>query len=322
MELTTKLITIGFLLAYFTGNASADAYKSEVNSFLELEKLVNDINMSTSTLIVMDDDDTLTMMPCDKTKSDKFCQYLGGPAWYAWQDDLLKNYLEHNEDSEYRVADSEKQLLDIAALLLAMNNMPYTDENIPDVLTKLSKKGVRLMVETARGNSNVASTVNQFENRPTSDGDFMSLIQDNSLLFGTRNTPSLASPFLACNIPGSRAISYQQGVMYVSGQNKGVMLKCILTQYENNTVASGNGYSISDIVFIDDTLENVVDVYETFKNDKQYKTHALHYKALQKHKADLTKGSKKEIYQKNAHSRWINIKETMESNLLQPNLGK
>ncbi len=300
---------------------NADAYKGEVKSFLELEKVVNEINMSTSTLIVMDDDDTLSMMECDKSKGDEFCQYIGGPAWYAWQDKLLQDYLEHDKDSEYRVANTEKELLDIAALLLAMNNMPYTDKNIPAVLSRLSSKGVRLMVETARGNSNVESTISQFENLSTPKGNFMSLIQDNSLLFGPNNSPSLASPFLACNIPGSRAITYQQGVMYLSGQNKGIMLKCMMTQYENDSVSTGEGFLVSDIVFIDDTLENVLDVYEAFKNDKKYRVHALHYSAFDKHKAELTKGPKKEIYQKNANDRWINIKNAMRSNFLQPNLG-
>merc|ERR1711991_1270545 len=103
------------------------------------------------TLIVMDDDDTLTMMKCNKNKGFKNCQYLGGPAWYAWQDKILKDYLNYGKDNVYRIASTEQELIDISTLLFNLNKMPYTEKSIPNVLSRLSNKGVKLLVETARG---------------------------------------------------------------------------------------------------------------------------------------------------------------------------
>ncbi|QDF28806.1 DUF2608 domain-containing protein [Halarcobacter anaerophilus] len=294
----------------------ADAYKSEVASFLELEKIVNKINKPTSTLVVMDDDDTLTMMQCNKSKGDESCQYLGGPAWYDWQDELLENYLNNKKDSKYRVADSQEELLKISTLLFSLNNMPYTDKNIPNILTNLSKKGVRLLVETARGSDNLSATTAQFSNLTTKNGTFIQLIENNSLKYGKNSLSSLASPFLPCNLEKSRAVSYQRGVMYLSGQNKGVMLKCMLSTYKN----SPSYKKIDNIVFIDDTLGNVINVYDAFKDDKEYKVHAFHYTAFDKHKNALTQGDKKEIYQEQAYKRWLEIEKVIKSNLLDSTL--
>jgi len=77
------------------------------------------------TLIVMDDDDTLTQMACYDGALPFACQYLGGSAWYNWQDSLVKNGIV----SEYKAAETEGELLKIASLLLSINNMIFTDSD-------------------------------------------------------------------------------------------------------------------------------------------------------------------------------------------------
>ncbi|XPV70430.1 MAG: DUF2608 domain-containing protein [Halarcobacter sp.] len=311
-----RILVLLIFSLIFSNYIYAKANKSEVSSFLELDKIVNDLNKHSTTLIVMDDDDTLTMMQCDKTKEDKYCQYLGGPAWYSWQDQLLKDYQQKKIDSKYRVASNEDELLKISTLLFSLNNMPYTDKNIPNILSKLSQKGVRLMVETARGSDNLSATSAQFSNLQAPNGTFLQLIKENSLKFGKNKTSSLASPFLPCDIKSSRAISYQNGVMYLAGQDKGKMLQCILSLYENTPTSN----KIDTIVFIDDTLENVINIYNAFKTNKKYDVHAFHYTAFEQHKNALTKGKKKDIYQEQTYKRWIEIKKVIETNLLDPAL--
>jgi len=86
------------------------------------------------TLIVMDDDDTLTQMACYDGALPFACQYLGGSAWYNWQDSLVKNGIV----SEYKAAETEGELLKIASLLLSINNMVFTDSDIPKMLSTLT----------------------------------------------------------------------------------------------------------------------------------------------------------------------------------------
>jgi len=312
----TRLLSAAVLAAALTtsSTASAGASKHQVESFAGLKNHVMELNAPTATLVVMDDDDTLTMMPCPTESEPLRCQYLGGPAWFAWQQDLL------NTESPYRVANDFNELLDISTLLFAMNNMVYTESAVPAVLSSLASKGVRLLVETARGVDTSSATADQFA-KLDADGlpaqSFQQLIADNSLVMDSANNASLPSPFTPCNIPGARDVSYQQGVMFVSGQNKGNMLKCLLQNYDNS-MSVAPALPIRNIVFIDDTPENVEDVYKAFQHQQRYTVKALHYNALEAHKAALTSGPNSQRFQENAKLRWDAINTVMQKHLQSP----
>ena len=311
MRKKLSVILFVFLLFAFQ-TVHAGGVKSQVSSFKELKKIVENLADPTATLVVMDDDDTLTMMSCqDAEKSDK-CQYLGGPAWFAWQSSLV------GANSAYSVAKTQEELFGISSLLLAMNDMEYTEGELPDVLRALANVGVRLLVETARGNNDLSATERQFAQLPVKNSSytsFLDMISGSSLVFAPDNITSLAGPFSPCRIPGARKVSYQQGVMYVSGQNKGTMLKCLLTRYQGS---NGGGLVIKYVVFIDDTQQNVDDVYSAFKESAQFNVTALHYDALDKHKHALTEGARKNTYQDKAKHRWHAIQTTMHKELLDP----
>lgn len=299
----------------FSTFSSADSEIQEIASFKALHKIALDLgkeNLS-KTLLVMDDDDTLTMMSCPDQSKINRCQYLGGPAWYSWQNSLL------GTQSKYRVANTMDELLEISTLLFAMNDMPYTEQDVPQVINELSKLGVRLLVETARGSDTASATSRQFTKLSVKDPkykNFMSLIQKNALPATKSSIPSIASPYIPrCKQAGSkpRLISYQQGVMYVAGQNKGKMLQCLLKRTESS--------SIKNIIFIDDTLENVIDIAEAFESSK-FNVTALHYTALTGHKNALTTGPLAETFQNNAKYRWEIIKGVLSLSLQKPALAK
>ncbi len=307
----TRLLVAASLAASLTTSfAVAEATRHQVSSFAELAQHVNDLGGLTGTLVVMDDDDTLTMMPCPEGSKPKHCQYLGGPAWYAWQDNLLKN----DKNSPYLIAKDEATLLKLSTMLFAINNMVYTEADVPKVLNDLSSKGVRLLVETARGYETTSATAAQFSALTAETGSFAQLISRNSLIMEDSNTTSLPGPYAPCNIPGSRSVSYQQGVIYVAGQNKGTMLQCLLESYENSEL-DNPALPIRNIVFIDDTQANVDAVYQTFAGQQQYQVRALHYNAFDAHKAALTTGPKAETYQANAKRRWEKISQVLQHQL-------
>jgi hypothetical protein len=295
----------------FASDALAKAQMTTEKSFAGLKTTVEKLGKKAMphTLVVMDNDDTLTMMSCPQQNNLKTCQYLGGPAWFSWQDDLLKEV-----SSPYKVADNFGDLLDISALLFAMNNMVYAQPMIPDVLESLSQSGVKLMVLTARGTANLSSTASQLDNlsimTKTGKQDFLDFIAAHAPIGNKSGLPSVASPFTDTTCNAKRPVSYQQGVMYVAGQNKGDMLKCLLARTETSM--------IKNIVFIDDTLSNVEDVYGAFKDSEKYIVKAIHYTALKAHKEALTKGPMATKHQDAAKKRWEIIKATMHHQLQTP----
>jgi len=307
---TRLLVTTTLAASLTTSFATAEATRHQVSSFAELAQHVNDLGDLTSTLVVMDDDDTLTMMPCPKGSKPKNCQYLGGPAWYAWQENLLTD----NPDSPYLVAKDEATLLKLSTMLFAINNMVYTEADVPKVLNNLSSKGVRLLVETARGYETTSATAAQFSALTAATGSYSQLISRNSLIMEDSNTTSLPGPYTPCNIPGSRSVNYQQGVIYVAGQNKGTMLQCLLQSYENSE-SDNPALPIRNIVFIDDTQKNVDDIYQTFAGQQRYQVRALHYNAFDAHKAALTTGPNAKTYQDNAKRRWEKISQVLHHQL-------
>ena len=296
-------------LVPFATNAGSD--RATVRSFTDMVDYVKKSEDRTSTLVVMDDDDTLTMMSCpDRNKPDT-CQYLGGPAWFSWQQAQIEQM------AQPRVANTFDGLLTVSSLLLSVNNMPYTAEDVPVVLNNLTATGVRLLVETARGNNNVSATENQFSALNTENkqyGNLLSLVSNNSLTFSPQTGASKPSPYQPCTNQSMAPITYQQGAMYLSGQNKGTILKCMLNEYN----AQPEAKKITHVVFIDDTEENVINVEKAFEKSEKYTVYALHYTKLKRHKKALTKGEMADVYQANAMKRWRKIKSVLEGELLNP----
>ena len=316
--LTRQILTC-LVFTYWVLNGSisvADTSKSQVGSFKALKEIVLGFQEPGATLVVMDDDDTLTMMPCSDGMDSGGCQYLGGPAWYAWQAGLI------GSGSPYSAAKTQDELLNISALLFAMNKMAYTEDDLAAVLNSLALSGVRLLVLTARGGSTVSATEMQLENLTvpgSGHSSFLDLIRSNALVMG--DIPSLPGPFVPCSGTGARKVTYQQGVMYVAGQNKGLMLKCLL-QYYGRLNSGKTAAPVKNIVFIDDTQENVDDVYRAFKSSPGFQVKALHYTALDDHKQALTKeDSMGKRLRDKAKERWDAICLTLSRQLLSPATG-
>lgn len=306
-----SVLGIAALLLAAAQPGYAASTKHEVKSFTEMQKYVDKIAAPAHTLVVMDDDDTLTMMSCPDSKQLDTCQYLGGPAWFSWQQSQVENM------AQPRVADSFNGLLTASSMLLSINYMPYTATDVPVVLNNLTGRGVRLLVETARGNDNVSATERQFARLDNQSynkqyPNLLSLVSENSLRF--EKGAGKVSPYPPCGDQHMRPISYQLGAMYLSGQNKGKILKCMLDDYNHEHKAD----AVTHVVFIDDTDANVVDVHKAFERDNLYDVYALHYTALKEHKKALTEGKMAAAYQANAMKRWKAIREAMQGNLQNP----
>lgn len=296
-----SVVLLGFLGACTFGYADSKIVSAK--SFQEIAEIVQNFHAPEKTLLVLDDDDTLTMMSCPKQANIHTCQYLGGPTWYDWQAQLPA-------DSKYRVAKSEMDLIAKSRYLLDINYMVYTDQAIPQVLAKLAQSGVRLMAETARGADYDSATDVQFAHLLADKGTLLSLISDHAPK-NSEGLSSLASPYLPCkgNNEG-RAVRYEQGIYYVAGQNKGMMLHCLLARLPSQ--------QIENIVFVDDTFKNVQDMADAFKQDKNYQVISVYYTRLAAHKAAFLMGPHAKAYQDEAYKEWHQLQAALGQNLRSP----
>lgn len=300
-----RKLAIATLLATLSTTSFASATIGSTSNFSQLIQQVNQLGNPSQTLVVMDDDDTLTKMPCANNGQ---CQYLGGPAWFSWQSNLPTN-------SPQRVAKTFGGLLTDSALIFSLSNEVYTQPSVPSTLVTLTQSGAHLLVETARDQSLVNSTSRQFKALPVKDDKVTNLAQliNVSALKGPSGLTSFASPYQPCGNSSFRAARYEQGVLYLSGQNKGQMLTCFLKHAQSK--------NIKNIVFIDDTQKNVTDVYNTFKNNPNYNVVALDFTALDQFKNALTQGPFAASNQAKATRRWQAIAKVLQQQLPNANVA-
>jgi hypothetical protein len=305
--MTIKHYFICFVFLAYSHQALAQSKHGEISSFKALVTLVKEIDQAYNTLIVMDDDDTISMMECPDYTVPEQCQYLGGPAWFSWQSTQISKHLTP------RVANTFDELLVTATLLFNLNSMVYSQPEVPAVLKELTHTGVRLLVETARGNSDISATEQQFSRLPLDKtSSFATHLSQNSLLFN--HLSSKASPYTPCDISTMKSISYRNGTLYLQGQDKGINLICLLDEFNQQQSAT----KLTHIIFIDDTLKNVISVHNAFKDSPHYQVNALHFNALDKHKTALTKGKYARQHQQNAMDKWEMIKSVLEVELNNP----
>lgn len=291
-RICTALLFISLLFCF---NSFADSTIISTNSFSKIQTLLAHIKNPTQVLLALDDDDTLTMMPCP---SPSHCQYLGGPVWFNWQSKLPAS-------SPDRIWKTFPQLLKIANFLYTASNMVIDDPAIPGTIKTANKLGVRTMVITDRGYSMNNATEKQF----THD-HILSLIEKNAI----------KTPTDHISIPGfyfpqkwgkdaPRRIAYVHGVLYDAGQNKGEMIKQFLVKTQTTK-------KIHTIIFVDDTLKNVKDVAAAYKNDPTTHVIAIHFTRLAVHKAAFLTGKDAKKLQAIANKQWVQICDVMKKNVI------
>jgi len=309
MKKTRVLILVSLFISLFSATLNArDIVLKQALSFADAVELVDMLDKPEETILVMDDDDTLTMMQCNLDQPLTNCQYLGGPAWFAWQNDLLKS----SPDSSFLVAKNEEGLIDVSSHLISLSNMTYTSDIVPDVLRTLTNKGVRLMVETARGVSEIEATKRQLSalSIPTARVEKQSLanlISENALL---SNKHDIANFEKNCSPEGGTPIVYQEGAAYVSGQNKGEILKCMTDLYNVKADKNSKLKRIKNVIFLDDDFNNAQNVYRAYRGSKKYNVFALNYVLLKEHKEAFSSGKNSAVFQEIANKRWNALKES------------
>ncbi len=165
-------------------------------------------------LLVLDIDNTIL-----KSKS-----LLGSDQWYTWQSVLIK------EKSSQAVAKNMKHLNKIINDMFCYLQYELCESDLSTTLSQFKKNNVEIILLTARGNKCHQN------------------LRDTLLEFGVSQYLNTSFSFIS-----SKSISYQDGIIYCSGNHKGKILKSFLQQ---------NQYIPNQIVFVDDKPKNLEKVLE------------------------------------------------------------
>lgn len=200
----------------------------------KINSLIEDRDVGVKNLLVVLDDDNTILTTNDNNP-------FGGVAWWQWQSALLSH--KKNKNLE---ANNQDALIAIQTLLFELRWMVPTDVNLPKTLQSLQDKGVSVIVLTARGYDMADVTEAQFDH--IVNGKYIM-----SLDFSKTAVPPIdgySEPFVCPKL--ERKVYYKSGIMYLSGQDKGLALECLLDKAEKH---------YSHIVFVDDNdgNENLAD---------------------------------------------------------------
>jgi len=209
-------------------------------------------------LVVYDLDSTLLMMEQD----------LGSDQWYNWQADLIKS-----GRSKLAVATNFNELFQLQGMLFALGRMKSVEKSTPDVVKRLQQKKIKGIVLTSRGPNYRGDT----EEELNAVG-----IEFLSSAFGP--PAGFAGTFLPEGFSKPREISYMNGIIMGSGQDKGKLLRFLLKK---------TGVSFKTIFFLDDTLVNIENMESEFLKDTEVNT--FHYIALDVREKAFKKNKRKAI---------------------------
>jgi len=223
-------------------------------------------------LIAFDIDNTLLTAASD----------FGSDAWFKWQDAILAR----PGCGAERVAADFGGLLEVQYLAYSIGDMRPTQSDTAQVIKRLVGAGHGVIALTARGPDIRTPTVRElgangiaFTTAPpcrAGRADEASLCIRRGFIaaetiLGVAEAALTESERKMLG-PDPRPISYADGVMMVSGQNKGLMLRLLLASSPSTFEA---------IVFVDDGADNVIDVEQAFAGDETPRAVGFWYTAFE-----------------------------------------
>lgn len=279
------------LLSFFLLQPSfAKVVEYQVDHFSK----INDIYTHTAlnpktTLLAFDLDDTLITMT----------QPLGSVGWWDWQDGLLKN----DKNSSKLFTTDFNQLMRIQNILFQLIKMEVTDESVLPFIQKAAKEGANLMGLTARGKEHLSATLMQMTDNKFTENDqllfarhALTFVPDKNTVPGHFNCP-----------PFKRDVIYQDGLMFLSGQDKGQALSCILSDTQQH---------LQTIIFVDDSVKNIESVKKSFMDRNDVNVIVILYtKENAKEEAIQTN----EALQNQIYNDWNHIRKNLRDVIPQSN---
>ena len=240
-------------------------------------------------LVIFDIDNTLVTMPQD----------LGSVAWYEWQSRLAKTPGVEPEEIG--------KLLDVQGIILSLSEMVPTQQNVAGMINTLKSSGHTVLALTARGpeNSNATQRVLQTNNIQFSSistcGEPLCKPHQAAWMILDDTAKQLlgAKALVANNYKFNRYIRFDSGILFSSGQNKGIALRLLLESIGHDWFGA--------IFFVDDSQHNIANL----KTSWRYISKPLRlyqYTRFDKDVADFLQNVRR---QKKTHQQWQQLKKAI-----------
>lgn len=282
-----------FVLCFAFLLHSEASEKIQIQSMQSVVQTVEELKKqyrSEEILLVFDIDNTLLTTETD----------LGGDAWFAWQEEKLKN-----KDTQDAVAADFAGLLRIQGYLYSLGQMRPPETMTPAMMHKFQEQGHPVFLLTSRGPEFQNFTQRELEangyqpqmTAPGPQGGFASRFMP-YLLDQPAQSCLTADELKAWGLKEAKPSVYEDGVFYTSGQHKGAMLRSLLCKVRKVYPA---------IVFVDDTEKHVDRVLKSYES---YNTNviSMRYGAMDSQVQNFQKSDKRTVSEA-----WARIKTVLES---------
>ena len=276
-------------------------------SVTQIQVLVEKLNYPEGTLVVMDDADALMKQECESPSA---CIYLGSPVWREWQ----KSLLEKEPESKYLVANTTEGIDEVASYLLKSSRVTFAESETEEVLRFLASKGVHLLVQTEKGETDKAALKERLMSLNVGNGEdsesLAGLIKENAFL---NDGEDFSVYKKECTPVDAKPLTYEAGVLYANSGNKAKVLKCIVDKYNFEADKNAKSNRIKNVIFLDDNSQNASDLYYAYRGDRRHNVFALSYTALKQYKSEFLTGVNSTELQERAHQQWLEVKAGFES---------
>ncbi|WP_374075218.1 DUF2608 domain-containing protein [Bdellovibrio bacteriovorus] len=282
-----------FLLSFAFLLHSEASEKVQIKSMQEVLQKVDELKKQYTAqeiLVVFDIDNTLLTTEKD----------LGGDAWFAWQEEKLKNKETHD-----LVAKDFDGLLRIQGYLYSLSQMRAPETMTPNMMREFQQQGHPVFLLTSRGPEFQNFTQRELARAgyepsltaPGPQGGFASRFLPYQM---DKLSQSCLTPeeLTAWGLKDAKPSVYEDGVFFTAGQHKGAMLRSILCKTKKY-------YPV--IVFVDDTEKHVDRVLKSYE-PYNVNVISMRYGAMDGQVENFKKSDKRE-----AIDDWAKIKSVLES---------
>ncbi len=246
-----------------------------INSFSVVDAKVSELVSkygSDEVLLVSDLDNTLLAMN----------QNLGSVQWYDWQKTLAK-------DDQVKLEVGDRGRLKIQWLLYAISEMHKPETNLDNYINHIQSQKVATIVLTSRSPQARDASIRELERNgylfnttelvihpknwlsgpycPFASGTVSRTSKQCSFNSGDQVKFDLSEDEVKAARKGVRPVTYSEGIFMTAGQHKGVMLKTLLQRADR---------TFKGIVFVDDAIKHVENVFHSFK-DTSTEIVSFHY---------------------------------------------
>ncbi|WP_131783496.1 DUF2608 domain-containing protein [Legionella gresilensis] len=283
-------ILLFLIFSVFFSPLFAKVINYQTDSFTEIAALYNKANIDPkTTLLVFDLDDTLLTMT----------QPLGSVGWWDWQYKLQKM----KETSDKLFTADYQQLVRIQNILFQLIKMRVTDDAVLHFLKSATSQGSIVMGLTARGKEHLSATMLQLKDNDFTIGN-KPLFQEKGLKF--KNNKTSVAGNVHCP-QFTHEVIYQQGIMFLDGEDKGQALLCVLTKTKKE---------IKTILFVDDAIKNTVSVNKAFSDSKGLRVLNIHFT---KENAKQLEIQQNPNLQSQIFDQWNQIKKNLDDVIINSN---